>query len=277
MYETIQTMKREMLRRKFSRKTVETYSYFITKFLKKVNKEPKKISKKDVQEYLGELAQEDKSGSTLNINLSAIKFLLEEVLRKNIHLNIKYSRRPKSIPTFLTKDETKELFDVIENRNHKLMVELMYSAGMRVSELLNLRVKDVETAMDYGWIRKGKGNKDRPFIIAEKLKQEMEEYIRENNLLADDLLFSRNNVLPLHARSVQEIVKKAAKRAGIRKNVHPHTLRHSFATHLVEDGYTLTDVQRLLGHKSIQTTMVYSHTADPKLLDVKSPFDGLEE
>ena len=277
MYETIQTMKREMLRRKFSRKTVETYSYFITKFLKKVNKEPKKISKKDVQEYLGELAQEDKSGSTLNINLSAIKFLLEEVLRKNIHLNIKYSRRPKSIPTFLTKDETKELFDVIENRNHKLMVELMYSAGMRVSELLNLRVKDFETAMDYGWIRKGKGNKDRPFIIAEKLKQEMEEYIRENNLLADDLLFSRNNVLPLHARSVQEIVKKAAKRAGIRKNVHPHTLRHSFATHLVEDGYTLTDVQRLLGHKSIQTTMVYSHTADPKLLDVKSPFDGLEE
>jgi site-specific recombinase XerD len=275
MYETIQAMKKEMLRRKFSKRTIETYSYFITKFLKRVNKEPRKISKKDIQEYLGELAQEDKSGSTLNINLSAIKFLLEEVLRKNIHLDMKYSRKPKSIPTFLTKDETKELFNVIDNEKHKLMAELMYSAGMRVSELLNLRVKDFEIAMDYGWIRRGKGNKDRPFIVADRLKQEIEEYIRENNLISDDLLFSRNSFVPLHSRTVQEIIKKAAKRAGIRKNVHTHTLRHSFAKHLVDNGYSITDVQKLLGHNSIQTTMVYTHSADPKIINVESPFDEL--
>jgi len=275
MYETIQAMKREMLRRKFSRKTVETYSYHISKFLKKTNKEPKKISKKDVQEYLGELAEEDKSGSTLNLNLSAIKFLLEEVVRKNIHINMKYSRRPKSIPEYLTKDETKELLSVIENKKHKLMVELMYSAGMRVSEMLNLRVKDFEIAMDYGWIRRGKGSKDRPFIIADSLKQEIEEYIRENNLLSDDLLFSRNSFVPLHTRTVQEIIKKAAKRARIMKNVHPHTLRHSFAKHLVDNGYSITDVQKLLGHNSIQTTMIYTHSADPKLINVQSPYDRL--
>jgi site-specific recombinase XerD len=275
MYETIQTMKREMLRRKFSKKTIKTYSYFITKFLKKVNKEPRKITKKDIQEYLGGLAEEDKSGSTLNLNLCAIKFLLEEVIRKNIHINMKYSRTPKSIPTFLTKDETKELFNVIENKKHKLMVELMYSAGMRVSEMLHLRVKDFEIAMDYGWIRKGKGNKDRPFIIADSLKQEIEEYIRENNMLSDDLLFSRNSFVPLHTRTVQEILKKAAKRAKIMKNVHPHTLRHTFAKHLIDDGWTVTDVQKLLGHNSIETTMIYTHTADPKVLDIRSPFDNL--
>jgi integrase/recombinase XerD len=275
MYETIQTMKREMLRRKFSKRTIKTYSYFITKFLKRVNKEPRKISKKDVQEYLGGLAEEDKSGSTLNLNLCAIKFLLEEVIRKNIHLNMKYSRRPKSIPTFLTKDETRELFNVIDNDKHKLMIELMYSAGMRVSEMLNLRVKDFEIAMDYGWIRKGKGNKDRVFIIADDLKQEIEEYIRDNNLIADDLLFSRNSFVPLHTRTVQEILKKAAKRAKIMKNVHPHTLRHSFAKHLVDNGYSITDVQKLLGHNSIETTMIYTHTADPKMLDVRSPYDDL--
>ncbi|MBW2965528.1 tyrosine-type recombinase/integrase [Candidatus Woesearchaeota archaeon] len=211
MYKIIEAMKKEMLRRKFSRKTIKTYLYFIKKFLIRCNKYPKKITKKDIQEYLGELAQEDKSGSTLNLNLCAIKFLLEEVLKKNIHLNLKYSRTPKSIPTFLTKTETKDLFNVIENKKHKLMLELMYSAGLRVSELLNLRVKDFEIAMDYGWIRKGKGNKDRPFIIADSLKQEIEEHIRENNLFSDDLLFSRNNFIPLHTRTVQEIVKKASK------------------------------------------------------------------
>ena len=275
MYNIIEAMKKEMLRRKFSRRTIETYLFCINKFLKKQNKDPKKISKKDIQEYLGELAQEDKSGSTLNLSLCAIKFLLEEVLRKNVHINIKYSRRPKSIPTFLTKDETKELFKVIENKKHKLMLELMYSAGMRVSELLNLRVKDFEIAMDYGWIRKGKGNKDRVFIIADNLKQDIEEYIIEKNLLSDDLLFSRNNFIPLHTRTVQEIVKKAAKRARIRKNVHPHTLRHSFAKHLIDDGWTVTDVQKLLGHNSIQTTMIYTHSADPKILNIRSPFDNL--
>jgi site-specific recombinase XerD len=275
MYETIQAMKREMLRRKFSKKTIETYSYYTAKFLKKLNKEPRKITKKDIQEYLGELAEEDKSGSTLNLNLCAIKFLMEEAIRRNIHLDLKYSRTPKSIPTFLTKDETRELFNVIENKKHKLMVELMYSAGMRVSEMLYLRVKDFEIAMDYGWIRKGKGNKDRPFIIADNLKQEIEEYIRENNLLSDDLLFSRNSFVPFHTRTVQEILKKAAKRAKIMKNVHPHTLRHTFAKHLIDDGWAVTDVQKLLGHNSIQTTMIYTHSADPKIINVKSPYDRL--
>lgn len=273
----IYSMKKEMLRRRLSNRTIESYVFCVKRFLKRFDKDPRKITKREVKEFLGELIERNKAGSTLNVYLSAIRFLMEDVLRRNLHLDFKYSRRPKNLPVFLTRDELKRLFDVIKNPKHKLMIELMYSAGLRVSELLHLRVRNFEFEMGFGWIRKGKGNKDRPFIIAEKLKQEMEEYIRENNLLADDLLFSRNNVLPLHARSVQEIVKKAAKRAGIRKNVHPHTLRHSFATHLVEDGYTLTDVQRLLGHKSIQTTMVYSHTADPKLLDVKSPFDGLEE
>ena len=275
LYNVLETMKREMLRRKFSKRTIETYLFCINQFFKRNSKDPRKISKKDVQEYLGDLAQEDKSGSTLNIHLSAVKFLLEEVLRKNIHIDLKYSRRPKSIPTFLTKDETKELFNVIENKKHKLMVELMYSAGMRVSELLNLRVKDFEIAMDYGWIRRGKGNKDRPFIVADSLKQEIEEYIRENNLISDDLLFSRNSFVPLHTRTVQEIIKKAAKRAGIRKNVHPHTLRHSFAKHLVDNGYSITDVQKLLGHNSIQTTMVYTHSADPRIINIESPFDEL--
>jgi integrase/recombinase XerD len=118
-------------------------------------------------------------------------------------------------------------------------------------------------------VRKGKGSKDRPFIVAESIKGVLACYIAENNLAADARLF------PEHARTVQEIVGKAAKKAGIMKNVHPHTLRHSFATHLIQNKYNVSDVQSLLGHSSMQTTMVYVHLAAPGLFSVKSPLDSL--
>ena len=147
-------MQKEMLRRKLSRRTIESYVFCIKKFLKYIGKEPRKITKKDVKNYLDGLAERNKSGSTLNVYLSAIKFLLEDILHRNLNLNFRYSRRPKSLPNVLTKEEVKRLFDSIKNTKHKLMIELLYSAGMRVSELLNLRVEDFEILNNYGWIRK---------------------------------------------------------------------------------------------------------------------------
>ena len=268
-------MKKEMLRRRLSNRTIESYVFCVKRFLKRFDKDPRKITKREVKEFLGELIERNKAGSTLNVYLSAIRFLMEDVLRRNLHLDFKYSRRPKNLPVFLTRDELKRLFDVIKNPKHKLMIELMYSAGLRVSELLHLRVRNFEFEMGFGWIRKGKGNKDRPFIIAKKLKDEILHHIRENKLMKDDFLFTRNKILPLHVRTVQEILKKAAKKAGIKKHVHPHMLRHSFGTHLVEEDNDLVDVQQLLGHSSMKTTMVYVHTAAPRIISVKSPFDNL--
>ncbi|MBW2977277.1 tyrosine-type recombinase/integrase [Candidatus Woesearchaeota archaeon] len=275
MENIIYSMKREMLRRRLSRRTIESYIFCIKKFLSCVRKQPRKITKKDVKNYLDDLAERNKSGSTINVYLSAIRFLLEEVLHRNVNLNFRYSKRPGSLPTVLSKEEVKRLFDVIRNPKHKLMIELLYSAGMRVSELLNLRGRDFEIRIGHGWIRKGKGNKDRPFIIADRLKEELLIYIKENNLTPNDYLFSRNKFFPMHTRTIQEIVKKAAKNAKIMKHIHPHTLRHSFATHLIQDGYKIADVQPLLGHSRLDTTMVYVHLASAELLSVKSPFDNL--
>ena len=267
-------MKKELLRRKYSQRTIESYLFCIEKFLSSVRKHPRKITKRDIKDYLDDLALRNKAGSTINLHLSSIKFLLEDVLRRNINIKLKYSKRPKTLPVFLSKDEIKKLIDAINNPKHKLMIKLMYSAGLRVSELINLRVKDFEFENGFGWVRRGKGNKDRPFIVAESIKGELMDFISKNcNGIKSWLFEGRNGHISV--MTIQMIVKKAAKKARITKNVHTHTLRHSFATHLVNDGTKLSEVQSLLGHNSIETTQTYLHTANVKLISVRSPLDTL--
>ena len=193
-------------------------------------------------------------------------------MHRNIHLNLKFSRRAKTFPTVLTQEETKRLINSIYNEKHKLMIELMYSSGLRVSELVNLKVEDLEFNKKYGWVRKGKGGKDRVFIIAEKLNKRLQEFIKSNKI--NSFLFE-GRMGTISRRTISEIIKQATKKAKIKKNVHCHTLRHSFATHLVENGYSVNDIQSLLGHNSSQTTMIYIHMANPKIINIKSPLDNL--
>ncbi|MBI2110125.1 tyrosine-type recombinase/integrase [Candidatus Woesearchaeota archaeon] len=151
----------------------------------------------------------------------------------------------------------------------------MYSAGLRVSELLNLKVENLNLVNNFGYVRKGKGSKDRLFVIADSLKQEIVDYITSNKLEHDSFIF-QSYMGRMSSRTIQEILKKAAKRSGIKKRVHPHALRHSFSTHLIENGYSITDVQSLLGHKSPETTMIYVHMASSKFIGVRSPWDELQ-
>ena len=266
---------KEMLRRKYSNKTIKTYLFCIKKFLSKTNKEISKISKNEIKDYLNNLNEKEVAGNTINVHLSALKFLFEEILNKRIKLNIRYSKTPKKLPVVLTRDEVKRLFNVIDNEKHKLMLELMYSAGLRVSELLNLKVKDLELKNNYGFVRQGKGNKDRIFIIAEKLKPEIKNLIEKENLDYENYLFNSNRDNVYNVRSLQNIIKIASKKAKLQKQISCHTLRHSFATHLIEDGCSIAEVQSLLGHKSPETTFVYIHTASPNMIKIKSPLDNM--
>ncbi len=272
--DAIELMKKEMLRRNYSLRTIKTYLYSLNKFLLYADKDIKKIKKQDIKDYLDKLTSRNKTGSTINVNLQAIKFLFEEILNKKLTLKIKFSKIPKKLPVFLTKDEIVKLINNIKNEKHNLMIKLIYAAGLRVSELVNLRIKDLEFDNGYGWVRQGKGNKDRIFVIAESLKKELTEYIKKEDLSYDSWLFNSYNG-QMSTRTVQEIIKKAAKKSKINKKVHPHTLRHSYATHLIENGYDVTSVQALLGHSSMETTMIYLHIAPKKFIDVKSPLDSL--
>ena len=152
----------------------------------------------------------------------------------------------------------------------------MYSAGLRVSELVHLKVEDFNFENNYGWVREGKGKKDRLFIIAKKLKEEIIEHIDKNALKHDSWLFPGFKNKHYSVSSIQNIVKKTAKKASINRNIHPHTLRHSFATHLIQNGYSVLELQPLLGHRNIETTLIYTHMASPNLIKIKSPFDQLE-
>ena len=149
---------------------------------------------------------------------------------------------------------------------------MMYAGGLRVSEVANLRVRDLDLENSYGWVRHGKGDKDRIFIIAENLKDDLKGWIK--NLDYDSYIFQGRNG-NLSTQSIQKIVKKAGKEADINKNIHPHTLRHCFGTHIIENKYSLQTLQGLLGHNSPETSMVYVHTACPKMIKIKSPYDSL--
>lgn len=267
-------MKKEAYRRGLSPRTIAAYDHCLRKFMAFCNKDIRKATKKDVREYIDTLVSKDLSGSTLNVHINAIRFALKEVLNKRLMLNIRYSKVPKALPVVLSRGEVISLLSNVENETHKLILELLYSAGLRVSEAVSLKAEDLDFGRNIGWVRHGKGNKDRPFIIAKCLTEKLKAKVEGKQPSA--YLFPGWNG-HLTPRSVQEIIKAAAKKAGIRKNVHPHTLRHSFATHLIEDGYDIVSVQPLLGHSSAETTLNYVHVANPQRIKVRSPYDSMEE
>tara|TARA_Y100000310_G_scaffold341261_1_gene439862 strand:+ start:189 stop:1019 length:831 start_codon:yes stop_codon:yes gene_type:complete len=270
-------IKREGRRRKLSPRTIKSYSYCVERFFKRCGKDPKRVSKKDIREYLDKwFVDKDACGNTLNVELSALKFFFEGCLGKNMKLNIKYSKKPKHLPIVLTQEETRELLNSIVNIVHRLMIELMYSAGLRVSELVNLKVRDFEFKSNYAWVRSGKGDKDRRFILARNVKNRLVKHVEDNEIDYNSWVFEGRNG-HITTRSIHEIIRKACRIAGIKKKAGPHTLRHSFATHLIENGYDVATVQGLLGHSSLDTTMIYVHIANPKLFNVTSPLDSLEQ
>lgn len=268
-------VRKEGLRRGLSPRTIRTYSKCIDVFFRRCRKRPFEITKVDVKDFLDRMLEKGAAGNTINVYLNALKFLYTEVFNRRLMVRIRYSKVPKKMPVFLTKEEVLALIAAIGNPKHRLMVKLMYSAGLRVGELVRLKPEHFEFSGNYGWVRLGKGAKDRPFIVAESIKNELRDYMVANNISHDGWLFLGNNGNQMSIASVQKIIKKAAKKAGIKKRVHPHALRHSFATHIIQDGNDVVSLQSLLGHKSPETTMVYVHMANPRMLAVKSPLDQI--
>lgn len=269
--DVLYNMKREMLRRKLSPRTVKTYLHYIRKFLlANKDKEPKQFSKKDVREFLYKLEQQDLAGATLNVAHNALRFMMIDVLHKACYLKIRYAKTPKRQPQYLTKDEVRRVLAVIGNPKHKLLVSLMYGAGLRVGEVTRLKTSDFSFEENVGWVRGGKSGKDRPFIIPQSLKDAIKTRCEQETLW---LFLGRKG--PLTVKSAQVLVERAGKKANVKKRVHPHIFRHSFTTHLLESGVDVSSVQSLLGHVRPETTLHYSHAVKPRLIDTVSPLDHL--
>ena len=265
----IETLQTELKLRGFSPLTIRNYSFFVDKFLQQANKKTEKLNQEDVRNYLAGMF-ETKSKNTIMLAAASLKFFYQEILHKEIG-KIKVPKKEKRLPEVLTKEEVKKLLDVSETKKSKLIMSLLYSSGLRVSELVNLKTAEINFEEKIGWVRQGKGSKDRMFIISERLLNEIKSYTKKKKDY--QYLFSKDK--PLTPRNIQKIVKHTRHKAELTKKVTPHTLRHSFATHLLELGTDIRVIQSLLGHASLNTTQLYTHLSTEQLKKVENPLDKL--
>jgi len=232
------------------------------------------LDEQDIRRYLQKLIRDGKSPSYLNQNINAIKFYYEIVLgMPHRFYEIERPRKQKKLPKVLSKNDIKLMLTQTNNIKHQCIIELLYSAGLRRSELLNLELNDIQSKRFLINIRDTKGNTERFTLLSEKTLVNLRLYYREWK--PKKFLFEGKPGNQYSATSVATIVKRSASRAGILQKVSPHMLRHSFATHLLEDGVDLRYIQQLLGHKTTKTTEIYTHVANHQLKKIKNPLDSL--
>jgi integrase/recombinase XerD len=260
---------------KNSKYTLRNYYKFNKDFLYFIKKSPDQANSDDVKEFISEKLS-NKSSISIILFLSALRYSYSAILNKDITNGIKRPKREKRIPVVLTKDEIKSLLNSINNKKSKLIISLIYACGMRVSELTNLKLNDLDIEEKTGKISQAKGKKDRIFNTPNFLINDLKEQIKNQLEKKQAYLFSGPNE-QLSSRNIQKIVKLASKKAGIKKDVHCHTLRHSFATHLLENNVDIRKIQELLGHADLSTTQIYTHISSEELKKIKSPLDVMNE
>ena len=270
----LQQLETELKIRGFTPATVRAYTTHNRRFLEFINKEPDTITEADIKSYLAHLMADKKQKATsVNLTLSALRFFYELMLKKKVFLDIQPPKIEKKLPTVLTKNEVKQLLDAVKNQKHKLLIEFLYSSGLRVSECVKLKVNDLDFSEKMGRVISGKGKKDRHIILSQHLLEHLQLYF-EKRKYASEFVFTGHGSKPMSVRMAQRIVHEAAQEAGIKKRVFCHALRSSFATHLLEAGTDIRIIQLILGHSNLATTERYVHVSTEQLKKVKSPFDS---
>jgi len=265
-------LEQEMRLRKLSQKTIKSYVRFVDECLHFCGqKSPIEINTNDVRGYLDWLAGDGKSASTLNTAYSALLFYFSKILRRSFFFNIPRAKHGHQLPSVLSKEEIRKMIKFTTNPKHNCMLSLLYGTGMRVGELVRLRIADIDLFRSIIALRHGKGAKDRYVMLPVNLKEVLTKQSKIKKSV--DFLFTNGRGCHLTEATIQKVVKQAAERAGVHKNVSPHTLRHSFATHLLENGTDIRYIQELLGHAKLQTTQIYTHVANNNLKNIVSPLD----
>ncbi len=279
MLEQIHNFKTYLLvEKKYSHNTIESYERDLMKFMESVSKELSHIQEQDIHEYLKKLKEEGLNERSISRNISCLKtfykfLLIDRVVKENPMENIEIPKLKKTLPHVLTEEEVNALLEVpltdAYSYRNKAMLELLYASGLRVTELISLTLQDVD--LENALIRTmGKGSKERVVPIGEYAQRYLTLYIQEyrSQLLKkdyNDYLFLNNHGKPLTRQGFFKIIKERAEQAGIHKELSPHTLRHSFATHLLNHGADLRSIQELLGHSDISTTQIYTHVSNEHL------------
>jgi len=275
-------MLEELQRRNYAETTINSYLRTVEEFSRRFNCSPDRLGPRHIREYQAELFQKRKfSPNTVSQRLAALRFFYTKTLKKVWSIEeTPYPKKTLHMPTILSQEEVARLIDAARPPFHRTLLMALYATGLRRAELARLKVSDVDSKRMVIHVRGGKGRKDRDVMLSPKLLEALREHWRGLQRKPSAWLFPGNRWhtgdTPIDTKVVWNACKEAAQRAGLQKDVHPHTLRHCFATHLLEAGADLRTIQILLGHRDLKETTIYLHLSQRHLHATASPLDSLQ-
>lgn len=275
-------MLEELQRRNFSQHTIRYYIHTVEDFARHFNRAPDRLGLRHIREYQAQLFQKRKlSPGTVANRLAALRFFYIKTLKKAWSVaETPYPKKSHRLPAILSQEEVARLIDAADTPFHRTVLITLYATGLRCAELTQLKASDVDSKRMVIHVQGGKGRKDRDVMLSPKLLHELRKHWRRLRRKTSDWLFPGNRWhtadRPIDAKTLRNACRGAAKRAGLHHAIHPHTLRHCFATHLLEAGADLRTIQILLGHQSLKETTVYLHLSKRHLNAIPSPLDSLQ-
>ena len=273
--EVLEKVERELKLLGNSQRTIDSYLLYLKELFNFTGKSHSRILFEDIKKFLEHLSiEKNYSSSSMTLAKSAISFYYEVMLEKYPIHKIKTKKKEKRLPVVLTKEEVIKILNAAENLRDKLIVELMYTCGLRVSEAANMKLEDLDLEDMTGTVRKSKGNKDRGIFLSPKLVADIKSYLKSKETQSI-FLFSKTNGLSYTIRSFQLIIKRLAEKADIKKRVYSHIFRHAFGTHSIEDGEDIVSLQEMMGHESLDTTRLYITLSKKHFKGKKTPLDRL--
>lgn len=266
----IEIITNEMKLRNYSKNTLDSYIRVVREVYIFFGKPLNELKTEDLKKYLLHLHDQGKSSQSISLAANAINFLYTQIYKKSDFEKIRHPKKSKKLPIVLNREEIRLILSQTNNLKHKTILGLSYGSGLRVSEVVNLKVQDIDCVDRTVIIRQGKGKKDRISVLSENLIDSINSMIagKEKN----DYVFISERGGCLTTETVQKIFKNCLQKSGVKKPATFHSLRHSFATHLLENGVDIRYVQELLGHQNIRTTQIYTRLTNPGFKKIKSPF-----
>jgi len=252
-----------------SLRTIKSYKSALKEYFEWKKEGLEEPDEKSIREFLLHKEKHGLSASTRNLALNAIKYFYRDVLGKDISIKIRSAKEPKSLPVILSRREIERMLKLVENLKHRCLLALAYGAGLRVSEVTSLRIQDLDLDECVVHIKHAKGNKDRITVLSQKVIPDLQALTAGRR--PHEFVFAGNRGKKITERTAQKVFESALKKAGIQKKATFHSLRHSFATHLLENGVDVRYVQELLGHANIRTTQRYTQVTNPGLKRILSP------
>lgn len=274
MNQWIQRCEEELRLKGYSLRTRELYLSTVRAYVRYLEAEGGVVEEtRWVRCYMLKRQEDAMSASTLHVTLGALKFFYRHALARRLEIDLKYPKKPKRLPVVFSREEVRALLKSIPNRKHRLMLSLAYGAGLRVGEVVRLKVEDFDFSANLLQIRQGKGGRDRRTLLPETLLPALKNWMFARR--KGEWVFESERGGRLCTRTAQKVFMNALDRTKIQKNASFHSLRHSFATHLLEQGTDLRFIQELLGHRDIKTTERYTHVTERGLQRIRSPL-GLD-